>query len=69
MYTDINKRNLFENVNLGFEFEFFSPTSRKELSEKLTKYLGKKVEWSESYHSRQNMDLPVKELEFILIFH
>ena len=63
MYTDINKRNLFENVNLGFEFEFFSPTSRKELSEKLTKYLGKKVEWSESYHSRQPVSQNVFKIE------
>lgn len=52
MYKDINKKLLYDNVELGFEFEFFSPLTRKELSEKLTKYLGKTVNWTNTYHGK-----------------
>lgn len=52
MYKDINKKKLFDNVDLGFEFEFFSPLSRKELSEKLSKVLGKTVNWTNTYHGK-----------------
>jgi Putative amidoligase enzyme len=62
MYKDINQKHLFDNVNLGFEFEFFSPLTRAELSEMLTQYLGKKVHWTNQYHS----DIPVGEGEFKL---
>ena len=62
MYKDISKRNLFENVNLGLEFEFFSPFTREELAEKLTKALGKKVHWTNQYHS----DIPIAADEFKL---
>ena len=60
MYKDINKRQLFDNVNLGFEFEFFSPLSRQELSEKMSKVLKKRVHWTDQYHS----DMPVAENDF-----
>jgi hypothetical protein len=60
MYKDINKKYLFDNVNIGFEFEFFSPLSRKELSEKLTKVLKKNVHWTDRYHS----SMPVAENDF-----
>lgn len=62
MYKDLNSRKLFDNVNLGFEFEFFSPLNRKELSEKLTKTLGRKVHWTNQYHS----DIQVGDGEFKL---
>lgn len=52
MYKDINKKALFDSVELGFEFEFFSPLSRKDLSEKLSKILNKTVNWTNTYHSR-----------------
>lgn len=52
MYKDINKKKLFDNVELGFEFEFFSPLTRKELSEKLSKTLGKTVNWTNRYHGK-----------------
>jgi hypothetical protein len=52
VYKDINKKKLFDNVDLGFEFEFFSPLSRKELSEKLAKVLGKTVNWTNHYHGK-----------------
>ena len=62
MYKDLNKKSLFDNINLGFEFEFFSPISRKELSENLSAILNKKVIWTDDYHS----DLPVSREEFKL---
>lgn len=62
MYKDLSKKQLFDNLNIGFEFEFFSPISRKELSEKLEKTLNKKVIWTDEYHS----DLPVSQNEFKL---
>jgi hypothetical protein len=62
MYKDLTKRNLFDNLNLGFEFEFFSPLNRKELSEKLSKVLGKRVHWTNQYHS----DIQVGDGEFKL---
>lgn len=62
MYTDLNKKKLFDNVNLGFELEFFSPLSRKELSEKLAKVLNKKVAWTDHYQS----SIPVTRDEFKL---
>lgn len=63
MYKDINKKNLFDNVELGFEFEFFSPLTRKELSEKLSKTLGKTVNWSNAYHGKAQVMPSVFKLE------
>lgn len=51
MYKDLNNKQLFDNVNLGFEFEFFSPISREELAEKLSSVLGKNVIHSDEYGS------------------
>jgi len=62
MYKDLNQKQLFDNVNLGFEFEFFSPMSREDLSKKMTAYLGKKVHWTNQYHS----GMQVEEGEFKL---
>lgn len=62
MYKDLNKKSLYDNLNIGFEFEFFSPISREELSEKLEKVLHKKIIWTDDYHS----DLPVSQNEFKL---
>lgn len=62
MYKDLNKSTIFDNVNLGFEFEFFSPISRRELAEKLEKSLNKKVTWTDEYRS----DLPVSRDQFKL---
>ena len=62
MYKDLTKKPIFDNLNIGFEFEFFSPIGRKELSEKLEKTLNKKVIWTDDYHS----DLPVSQNEFKL---
>ena len=62
MYKDLAQKQLFDNVNLGFEFEFFSPISRKDLAQKLTESLGKNVIWTDDYHS----DIPVTQTDFKL---
>lgn len=62
MYKDLSHKNLFDNVKIGFEFEFFSPIERPELAKKLEETLGKKVIWTDDYHS----DIPVSNTEFKL---
>lgn len=62
MYKDLNNKQLFDNVNLGFEFEFFSPISREELAEKLSSALGKNVIHSDEYGS----DIQVTHNDFKL---
>jgi hypothetical protein len=56
MYKDLNQRRLFDNVNLGFEFEFFSPLERPALAEKLGNLLSRKVHWTNQYHSQLEME-------------
>jgi hypothetical protein len=63
MYKDLNKKRLFDNVDLGFEFEFFSPLTRRELSEKLTKVLGKTVNWTNRYHAKLPLEPDTFKLE------
>lgn len=43
MYNKIENKFLFENTNVGFSFQFFSPLNRKKIASKLSKYLGKTV--------------------------
>lgn len=43
MYDNIDNKFLYDNTNIGFSFQFFSPLSRKKLASKLSKYLGKNV--------------------------
>ena len=62
MYNDLSKRHIFENANLGFEFEFFSPVSRENLAAIFEKALGRQVVWSNSYKS----GTPVTESQFKL---
>ena len=62
MYKDLNQQRLFDNVNIGFEFEFFSPIGRAELAEKLEVLLGKKVISTNEYNS----DIAVSYSEFKL---
>jgi hypothetical protein len=62
MYKDLNQKKLFDNVKLGFEFEFFSPIKREELARMLESSLNKKVIWTDDYHS----DIQVSANEFKL---
>ena len=43
MYNDLEKRNIFENLKLGFEFEFFSPLDRERLAGIFENSLSRKV--------------------------
>jgi len=43
VYNNIENKFLFDNTNVGFSFQFFSPLSRKKIASKLAKYLGKNV--------------------------
>lgn len=62
MYKDLSKQHLFDNIKLGFEFEFFSPISREELAKQLTSTLGKNVISTNEYKS----DIPVTADQFKL---
>ena len=43
MYNNIEDKFLYDNTNVGFSFQFFSPLSRERIANKLAKYLGKNV--------------------------
>lgn len=43
MYNNIEDKFLYDNTNVGFSFQFFSPLSREKIASKLAKYLGKNV--------------------------
>ena len=43
MYNNIEDKFLYDNTNIGFSFQFFSPLSREKIASKLSKYLGKNV--------------------------
>ena len=60
MYKDLNNQKLYDNVNIGFEFEFFSPIKRQELAERLSSLLGKTVHYSNDYKS----DIQVTHTDF-----
>ena len=50
--TYLDKKRILSQSVLGFEFEFFSEMTRKEISEDLGKFLGKKIHVSSTYHSK-----------------
>jgi hypothetical protein len=45
MYRELDKSKIYENSILSFSFEFKSPVRRRDLASKLSKNLGKKVNW------------------------
>ena len=45
MYKELDKREIYENALISFSFEFKSPIRRRDLASKLSKNLGKKVNW------------------------
>lgn len=45
MYKELDKRKVYENSLLSFSFEFKSPIRRRDMASKLSKNLGKKVNW------------------------
>lgn len=63
MFTDIKDHKIFTGVFIGFEFEFYSPLSRKELANKLGKILNKKIIPSNIYHSNIKVTDSIFKLE------
>lgn len=54
MFKSLTDKKIYENSNLGFTFEFFSPLKKNELAAKIARNLGKRVKWfkdiNESFH-------------------
>ena len=46
MFKSLDNKSVYESVKLSFNFDFFSPLSRKDAASKLAKALGVKVMWS-----------------------
>jgi hypothetical protein len=46
MFKSLDDKNIYESTKLSFNFDFFSPLSRKEAASKLAKALGVKIMWS-----------------------
>lgn len=46
MFKSLENMSIYESVKLSFNFDFFSPLSRKEAASKLAKALGVKILWS-----------------------
>lgn len=59
----LDKKRILSQSVLGFEFEFFSEMTRKEIAEDLGKFLGKKIHTSSTYHSRFKPTQDVFKLE------
>lgn len=62
MYSDLTKQNLFNNLNISFNFQFFSPTPRHNLAESLSTILRKNIVGLDEYNS----DTIVNESNFKL---
>lgn len=45
MYKELDKSKIYESSMLSFSFEFKSPVRRRDIASKLSKNLGKKVNW------------------------
>ena len=45
MYKELDKREIYENALISFSFEFKSTIRRRDIASKLSKNLGKKVNW------------------------
>lgn len=46
MFKSITSTQIYDNTNLSFVFEFFTPMNKRELAAKISRALGKKVNWS-----------------------
>ena len=45
MYKELDKAKIYENALVSFSFEFKSPIRRRDIASKLSKNLGKKINW------------------------
>lgn len=49
MYTDLNKKPIYDNTRIGFSADFFSPLKRERIASKLTETLRHRVVYSDKY--------------------
>jgi hypothetical protein len=45
MFKSLDKKAIYDNTQIGFEFEFFSPMRKMDAAAKISRALGKKVKW------------------------
>jgi hypothetical protein len=45
MFKSLDNKELYDNTQVSFVFEFFSPMNRREAASKISKTLGKNVKW------------------------
>lgn len=45
MFKSIDKKKIYDNSQLAFVFEFFTPLNKREASAKFARALGKKIKW------------------------
>lgn len=45
MFKSLDSKKIYDNTQISFVFEFFSPMNRREAASKISKTLGKKVKW------------------------
>ena len=51
MYTDLSKKQIYDNTMIGFTADFFSPLRRERIASKLTDALRRRVTHSKAYKS------------------
>ena len=56
MYNNIDNKFIYDNTNVGFTFQFFSPKTRKKLATKLSNYLGMTVIPAKSHRKIKLID-------------
>jgi hypothetical protein len=56
MYNSINNKFIYDNANVGFSFQYYSPLDRERFAKKLSKYLGKDVMVKESDNDLKFVD-------------
>jgi len=56
VYNSIDNKFIYDNTNIGFTFQFFSPKTRKKLAGKLSNYLGMTVLPSKSHKKIKLID-------------
>lgn len=45
MFKNLDSKNLYENTDISFNFEFFTPLNKRELAAKFSRALNKKIKW------------------------
>ena len=51
MFKSLSKKEIYDNSNLSFVFEFFTPLSKRDASARFARALGKKIKWFDKVDS------------------